>query len=824
MLNIWVCDDDNGDAQPAQFAATDEQQCGIFPATETRTISADTNSWPNQHLIPLKVSHGYSEDINDRYTVRSDAQLLQVPVVSIGGSVADTRGSTIHSSIESGATNTARRRTFYEQSAHVKSFGSDDPSSEAKSPAGNFGYPCPSQADMSQAAIGMEQQNPPPSLQLHVQAQNAPNQVISEDVTHFHDMYSKLCLFKNTFGHTNVPKVTSWFLLGSWVQQLRKRKKVQSLRERGINVSTDLPPLALQQVQMLEAVGFCWQAPSFLDNETIIATIKKSKTGETGNFAGASSSSLPVASTSVGRATSCEAFSGPSGSANTNASFIDDMDDAVSPADDDDADHAVMDFTPLRWNYDQSQELSPDGTSDSYFDVNNSSSSTASSMQYDSISQRGEMAGNPCVHAQYQGPGESTAMKMNLNHHTAANMPFTLTSLPNNQFGGANIQPSLPLHNTTCGMMRPPQAFAPSSVYSSQFAPSHAFAAPSELCQSMYSSQGGPSQRFPVAASSEAYSSNRSSVCSSNSGSMHLRPQSVYSSNYSGSNPMAFSVPSEVYSGSQQSVYSSHSGSTHFRPQSVYSSHSGSIHLRPQSVYSNSNQSIDFSTTMSSHSANSHVFMPHIGMKRKGAPMSDNDTMSCISRSSLDCGAERNWQMKLNSLMKFKAANGHCCVPARYSEDPKLGHWVMTQRRQYHLLKNDKKTRMTPHRIAILERVGLQWSVRKDPTDLWNSRLDELCEYKNLNGNCLVPQRYSKNPQLGTWVNTQRRHFKFLSQGKRSCLTDERLKKLKDLGFVWSTHSVSTNNGETDKFKAYIHEDDGDEGDGVGSSGSSVVV
>ena len=68
----------------------------------------------------------------------------------------------------------------------------------------------------------------------------------------------------------------------------------------------------------------------------------------------------------------------------------------------------------------------------------------------------------------------------------------------------------------------------------------------------------------------------------------------------------------------------------------------------------------------------------------------------------------------------------------------------------------------------------------------WNDRYDELDVYKNKHGNCLVPQHYPDNKALGKWVDTQRTQYRLRNEGKQTPLTEERIKKLEDLGFVWS--------------------------------------
>jgi hypothetical protein len=55
----------------------------------------------------------------------------------------------------------------------------------------------------------------------------------------------------------------------------------------------------------------------------------------------------------------------------------------------------------------------------------------------------------------------------------------------------------------------------------------------------------------------------------------------------------------------------------------------------------------------------------------------------------------------------------------------------------------------------------------------------------------MVPQRYQANPQLGTWVHTQRRQYKLLSDGKKSSMNQQKIDSLNAVGFVW----VARHNG-----------------------------
>lgn len=158
--------------------------------------------------------------------------------------------------------------------------------------------------------------------------------------------------------------------------------------------------------------------------------------------------------------------------------------------------------------------------------------------------------------------------------------------------------------------------------------------------------------------------------------------------------------------------------------------------------------------------------------------------------------AEHLWKCMYAKLANYKRINGDCHVPARHNEDPKLGHWVMTQRRQFNLMKKNKPSSMTVERIKLLNDLDFSWSIRIDPEKMWNLRYEQLQEYKKKRGDCLVPQRFAGNPKLGTWVNTQRRHYKLMKAGRPSCMNQERLELLESIGFAWATgNSGNSSNG-----------------------------
>lgn len=67
----------------------------------------------------------------------------------------------------------------------------------------------------------------------------------------------------------------------------------------------------------------------------------------------------------------------------------------------------------------------------------------------------------------------------------------------------------------------------------------------------------------------------------------------------------------------------------------------------------------------------------------------------------------------------------------------------------------------------------------------WYMRYGELHDYKRKNGDCSVPQKYPRNPPLGTWVNKQRMEYKNLIEGEKHTLTETKLQKMEEIGFDW---------------------------------------
>jgi hypothetical protein len=99
---------------------------------------------------------------------------------------------------------------------------------------------------------------------------------------------------------------------------------------------------------------------------------------------------------------------------------------------------------------------------------------------------------------------------------------------------------------------------------------------------------------------------------------------------------------------------------------------------------------------------------------------------------------------------------------------------------------------MTTFRIQELESLGFEWD---NQCAIWEVRLSELADYRNIQGHCNVPAGYSKNTKLANWVAYQRRQYRLHLEGKRSSLTLSRIQVLENIGMNWTALAL---HGKTD--------------------------
>lgn len=126
-------------------------------------------------------------------------------------------------------------------------------------------------------------------------------------------------------------------------------------------------------------------------------------------------------------------------------------------------------------------------------------------------------------------------------------------------------------------------------------------------------------------------------------------------------------------------------------------------------------------------------------------------------------------------LCKFKDEVNHCDVPSTY-KNKRLATWVTRQRTLYNLNDLDKE------RINKLTNIGFIF----DPDEAaWNQKFMELKAFKEIEGHCNVPQKYSKNPKLGSWVAIQRANH------RKPNFSQIRINQLSNINFNWQINPAS---------------------------------
>jgi hypothetical protein len=144
------------------------------------------------------------------------------------------------------------------------------------------------------------------------------------------------------------------------------------------------------------------------------------------------------------------------------------------------------------------------------------------------------------------------------------------------------------------------------------------------------------------------------------------------------------------------------------------------------------------------------------------------------------------WEDRLSELANYRKIHGHCNVPQNCSENTKLGKWVGTQRNNYRLHREGKKSQMTTIRIQELESLGFEWKPSRVGITAWEDRLSELANYRKVHGHCNVPQNYIENSKLANWVANLRCQYRLDLTGEgKSYLTLSRIQTLESMGFKW---------------------------------------
>ncbi len=159
---------------------------------------------------------------------------------------------------------------------------------------------------------------------------------------------------------------------------------------------------------------------------------------------------------------------------------------------------------------------------------------------------------------------------------------------------------------------------------------------------------------------------------------------------------------------------------------------------------------------------------------------------------------DERFEKGFKETIRYKEQYGDPNARSSYKtpECYRLGSWQSKQRQAY------KKGTLSPDRIKRLEEIGFRLDdiqTKLPPDESFEKGFMETAKYKEQYGNANVPHDY-KTPQgykLQQWQGCQRHSYK---KGK---LDREKIRRLEDVGFVWSLKEESFEVGlqETIKYK-----------------------
>ena len=140
--------------------------------------------------------------------------------------------------------------------------------------------------------------------------------------------------------------------------------------------------------------------------------------------------------------------------------------------------------------------------------------------------------------------------------------------------------------------------------------------------------------------------------------------------------------------------------------------------------------------------------------------------------------AKHKWEDMFADLVAYRPY-GDCNVPADWSENPRLAWWVRYQRRY--------RSRLSARPPGRLDQIGFTWTRAKEA---WESHYAALVEYQRAHGHCRVPTQSKDHARLGNWVRMMRTYRKL------DKLSEERIRRLTQLGFAWDLSNRPTLDGD----------------------------
>ena len=155
------------------------------------------------------------------------------------------------------------------------------------------------------------------------------------------------------------------------------------------------------------------------------------------------------------------------------------------------------------------------------------------------------------------------------------------------------------------------------------------------------------------------------------------------------------------------------------------------------------------------------------------------------------------FEKRLDELRQFKEVHGHYIIP--YTDKNKsLSRWCSNLRRSYRMAERGLTGHITitKERIEALREIGFDFlgsktqkkNVKKGIGSAFEKHLDELRQFKEVHGHCIVPFTYDKNQPLSNWCSRLRYSYGMVERGLTAPMkmTKEMIEALREVGFDFS--------------------------------------
>jgi hypothetical protein len=129
---------------------------------------------------------------------------------------------------------------------------------------------------------------------------------------------------------------------------------------------------------------------------------------------------------------------------------------------------------------------------------------------------------------------------------------------------------------------------------------------------------------------------------------------------------------------------------------------------------------------------------------------------------------DQHWERMTQKLIEFKNIHGNSLPPLFTAKNTELREWIE--------IIIDRKTKIDRGTKRKLQKIGFY--PRGDYEFVWNFHYLKLCKHIEKYGPSNLSSDFKNAPSLHNWVQNQRQ--------KRNSLSDDKIKKLDKLGFVWT--------------------------------------